>query len=99
MPFPVPNLDNRTFQGIVDELKQRIPLYCPEWTDHNVSDPGVTLIELFAYVVEQMLYRMNQIPEQHYCSLQSGWVSSGGSLRQRGQTWDFGFLALQKVHC
>ena len=66
MPFPVPNLDNRTFQGIVDELKQRIPLYCPEWTDHNVSDPGVTLIELFAYVVEQMLYRMNQIPEQHY---------------------------------
>lgn len=59
-------LDDLTFQNIVDELKSRIPRYCPEWTDHNVSDPGVTLIELFAYMAEQLLYRMNQIPALHY---------------------------------
>ena len=59
-------LDDLTFQNIVDELKSRIPRYCPEWTDHNVSDPGVTLIELFAYMAEQLLYRMNQMPALHY---------------------------------
>lgn len=66
MPFDKPSLDDRQFQDIVDELKKRIPLYCPEWTDHNVSDPGVTLIELFAYMMEQVLYRMNQLPLRHY---------------------------------
>lgn len=66
MSFEAPNLDDRKFQDIVDELKLRIPLYCPEWTDHNVSDPGVTLIELFAYMAEQLLFRMNQIPNLHY---------------------------------
>lgn len=66
MRFEEPKLDNRNFQEIVDELKRRIPLYCPEWTDHNVSDPGVTLIELFGYVAEQLLYSMNQVPALHY---------------------------------
>ena len=66
MPLAAPQLDDRKFQDIVDELKKRIPRYCPEWTDHNVSDPGVTLIELFSHVAEQMLYRMNQVPRLHY---------------------------------
>src|SRR4029453_15194378 len=39
---------------------------CPEWTDHNVSDPGVTLIEAFATMVDQLLYRLNQVPDRHY---------------------------------
>lgn len=66
MPLEIPNLDDRKFQDLVDEMKRRIPLYCPEWTDHNVSDPGVTLIELFAWAIEQLIYRANQIPEFHY---------------------------------
>src|ERR687886_152735 len=64
MSLPKPNLDDRTFQDIVDEAKRLIPTYCPEWTDHNVSDPGVTLIELFAWMVEMMLFRLNQLPEK-----------------------------------
>ncbi len=63
------NLDDRTFQGIVDEAKKKINLYCPEWTDHNVSDPGVTLIELFAWMMEAALYRLNQVPDKHYVKL------------------------------
>jgi hypothetical protein len=66
MLLRTPHLDDRRFQDIVDELKSRIPLYCPEWTDHNVSDPGVTLIELFAYLAEQLIFRMNQVPDLHY---------------------------------
>ena len=63
MSLPTPELDDRRFQDIVDEAKRRINRLCPEWTDHNVSDPGVALIELFAWMTEMTLYRLNQIPE------------------------------------
>jgi len=66
MPLPDPQLDDRRFQDIVNEAKSLIPRYCPEWTDHNVSDPGVTLIELFAYMTDMVLYRMNRVPEKSY---------------------------------
>ncbi|HMO59586.1 MAG TPA: putative baseplate assembly protein, partial [Roseiflexaceae bacterium] len=66
MPLPMPNLDDRHFQDLVDEAKRRIPHYCPEWTDHNVHDPGVTLIELFAGIVDTLLYRVNRVPEKNY---------------------------------
>lgn len=69
MPLPMRPLDDRSFQDLVDEAKKRIPLYCPEWTDHNVSDPGVTLIELFAWMVDILLYRLNQVPDRHYIKL------------------------------
>jgi predicted phage baseplate assembly protein len=69
MSLPVPKLDDRTFQSLVDEAKARIPQYCPEWTDHNVSDPGVTLIELFAWMTELLLYRVNQVPDKVYTRL------------------------------
>ncbi len=65
MALPTPKLDDRSFQQIVDEAKKRIPHYTREWTDHNVSDPGVTLIELFAWMTETILYRVNQVPDLH----------------------------------
>jgi predicted phage baseplate assembly protein len=66
MPLPTPRLDDRRFQDIVDQAKSLIPRYCPEWTDHNVSDPGVALIELFAWMTDMLLYRVNQVPEKMY---------------------------------
>ena len=66
MGIPTIKLDERTFQDFVDEAKLRIPRYCPEWTNHNVSDPGVTLIELFAYMIDQLLYQVNRVPEKNY---------------------------------
>jgi len=66
MVLPTPKLDDRTFQDLVNETKRLIPRYCPEWTDHNVSDPGVTMIELFAYMVDLLLYRINRVPERNY---------------------------------
>lgn len=66
MSLPTPNLDDRHFQDIVDEAKRLIPRYCPEWTDHNVSDPGIALIELFAWMTESLLYRVNQVPDKLY---------------------------------
>jgi len=66
MTLPVPTLDDRTAQDIVDEAKRRIPRHCPEWTDHNVSDPGIALVELFAWMTEMIIYRLNQVPDRLY---------------------------------
>lgn len=66
MALPEYNLDDRRFQDLVDECKRLIPKYCPEWTDHNLSDPGVTLIELFAWMSEQIIFRLNKVPEKSY---------------------------------
>ena len=50
MPLPAPNLDDRRFQDLVDDAKRLVQQRCPAWTDHNVHDPGVTLIETFATI-------------------------------------------------
>ena len=50
MPLPAPHLDDRRFQDLVDDAKRLMQRRCPEWTDHNVSDPGITLIETFAWM-------------------------------------------------
>ena len=66
MTLPVPNLDDRRFQDLVDEAKRMVQQRCPEWTDHNVSDPGVTLIETFAWMTDQLVYRLNRVPDRLY---------------------------------
>ncbi len=66
MTLQAPNLDDRKFQDIVSEARSKIPLYCPRWTDYNLSDPGVTLIELFAWMVDMLLYRLNRVPDKNY---------------------------------
>ncbi|PSN13214.1 putative baseplate assembly protein [filamentous cyanobacterium CCT1] len=64
--LPKANLDDRTFDDLVQECMLRIPRYCPEWTNHNPGDPGITLIELFAWMTDQMLMRFNQVPRRNY---------------------------------
>ncbi|MBZ0303571.1 MAG: hypothetical protein K8J31_27780 [Anaerolineae bacterium] len=66
MPIPVPSLDDRTFDDLVEEARALIPLYAPEWTNHNPSDPGITLIELFAWLAEMLIYRADQVTDEHY---------------------------------
>lgn len=66
--LPKSNLDDRTFKDLVDECLLRIPRYCPEWTNYNPSDPGMTLIELFAWLTDQSLMRFNQVPRRNYVS-------------------------------
>jgi predicted phage baseplate assembly protein len=59
-------LDLRSFDAIFEEAKRLIPKYCPEWTDHNTSDPGITLIELFAWMTDMILYQVNRVPDEMY---------------------------------
>jgi predicted phage baseplate assembly protein len=64
--LPAPDLDDRRFQQLVDDAKRLIAARCPEWSDHNVSDPGVTLIEAFAFMVDELHYRLNRVPDRLY---------------------------------
>lgn len=66
MPLEDPQLDDRNFEQLFRELRLRIPRYTREWTNFNDSDPGITLLQLFAWLSELMLFRMNQIPLKNY---------------------------------
>lgn len=64
MALPLINLDDKTFEELVQEARKQIPIYAPTWTDHNIHDPGITFIELFALLTEIMLYRQDKVPDE-----------------------------------
>ena len=66
MPLQAPNLDDRSFDDLVAAARQRIAAASPEWTDLSPGDPGMTLVEVFAYLAETMIYRLNRVPEKLY---------------------------------
>ncbi len=66
MPIKLPNLDTKTYKDISDEMIASIPKYTNLWTNHNPSDPGITILELIAWVEETTLYRINRIPDESY---------------------------------
>lgn len=66
MSLRVPKLDDRTFDDLVAEAKRQVRERCPAWTDLSPGDPGTTLLELYAFLTEVMLYRINRLPEKAY---------------------------------
>jgi len=64
MTLPLPNLDDRRWIDLVEEGRSLIPFYAPEWTDHNIHDPGITILELFAAIAEMDIYQLNRIPRE-----------------------------------
>jgi hypothetical protein len=62
MPIPLPNLDDWTFADLTAEARAMIPTLAPAWTDHNPSDPGITLVELLAWLTEMLMYQVDQVP-------------------------------------
>jgi len=65
MPITSPLIDDRRFTQLVDDTLARARVHSPEWTNFNQSDPGVTLVQLFAFLTESLLYRANLIPERN----------------------------------
>ena len=62
--FPV--IDDRSFTDLVAEARSRIPRYTSEWTDLNDNDPGMALVQLFAWMTELQIFRLGQVPELNY---------------------------------
>jgi hypothetical protein len=48
-------LDERDYAELRKQLITPIPVHDPEWTDFNQSDPGVTLVQLFAFLADSLL--------------------------------------------
>jgi predicted phage baseplate assembly protein len=65
MSLEVPRLDDRDFAAILEDARKRIPVYAPGWTDHNVHDPGITFVELFAWLAEAYGYQLDQVTDAH----------------------------------
>lgn len=66
MPIQLPDLDNKTFDDLMKEMIASIPKYTKEWTNFNPSDPGITILELLAWISEALIYRINIVPEESY---------------------------------
>jgi Baseplate J-like protein len=65
MPLVEPKIDDRSYEQLLNEARARIPVHNPEWTNFNDSDPGITLLQLFAFMTESLLYRSNLIPQRN----------------------------------
>ncbi|MBK8814432.1 MAG: putative baseplate assembly protein [Methylococcaceae bacterium] len=66
MPIQLPVLDDRNFEQLLEEAKRRIPTFTPEWTNFGGdSDPGITFVQLFAFLTDTLLYRANFISERN----------------------------------
>ena len=63
------NLDDQTYEEIVQAAEGRLPWLCPVWTDHNAHDPGITILELMAWYKELQQYHMNQFADELRCKL------------------------------
>ncbi len=66
MPLVVPNLDDKNFDQFFDEAQAALPSYSPEWTEYNLSDPGITIVELFAWLSDINMYRLNYVGSRHH---------------------------------
>lgn len=66
MPIQLPELADKTYKDIMDEMLVSIPKYSDTWTNYNPSDPGITILELLSWIAEITLYRINRIPEESY---------------------------------
>jgi hypothetical protein len=68
MSLQLPNLDDRSYEDLVEEALALIPTHAPQWTNHNPSDPGITLVELFAFLTEAIIYRLNRVTSRNILS-------------------------------
>ena len=98
MSLPTPNLDDRAFQDFVDEGKRLLQRRAPEWTDNNVADPGITLIETFAYMVDQLVFRLNQVPDLHYIKFLELLIQCGADTNVRTSTQGYDHRNFTKLN-
>jgi hypothetical protein len=66
MTLETPALDTRDFESLVSDARAFIEQHAPSWTDLSEGDPGIVLVELFAYLTDIMIYRLNALPRKAY---------------------------------
>ena len=58
-------LDNQSFDEIIQQAQKQISLLTSDWTNYNPSDPGITLLELFSWYKEVQQYHLNALSREH----------------------------------
>lgn len=64
--LPIPIIDDRRFQDILDQVLRLVEQRCPEWTPWEPGDPGIAVLEAFAFMFDNLLYKLNQVPDAMY---------------------------------
>ena len=59
VPTSTADLFDKVFLAQLESLAKR---FVPEWTDYNGRDPGITLLNLSAWLTEMVLYRTGRTP-------------------------------------
>jgi hypothetical protein len=86
-----PNLFDKRFQDLMQIGRALLPWRAPDWTDHNAHDPGITLMELLAWVAEAQLYALGHVRRDEraaYAALLG--LAPGGTQGARGLIWPDG---------
>ena len=65
MGLQIPDLDDRTFEELLTDARNRIPVHSDDWTDHNLSDPGITMLEVLVWVAESDIYELDRLTDRH----------------------------------
>lgn len=65
MALNVPDLDDRTFEDLLADARKQIPVHDENWTDHNASDPGITILELLTWLAETYNYQLDRVTDEH----------------------------------
>lgn len=86
MPLSLPNLDDLRWEDLTKEGRALIPAWAPEWTNHNPSDPGITLMELLAYFGERLMYQLNRVGDKNYVQFLQ--LINGPDWKQHGTLAD-----------
>ena len=66
MGLNIPNLDIKNFEQLMEETLAKLPAFSDSWTEYNTSDPGITIIELLAWITDVNSYRLNRLGKEQY---------------------------------
>lgn len=64
----VPPIDytSRDFEAISQDMVRAIPFFAPEWTDHNLSDFGIVLQRLLAFVADNLHFYIDRAANEAF---------------------------------
>ena len=97
MTLPIPNLDERDYESLMKEALARIPTFTPEWTNFNDSDPGMTLVQLHAWLTETLLYQVNRLPDLAFVNFLNLLGTTPAPARAAATDLTFRFADLDQV--
>ena len=84
----------KDYQGFRRLMLDRLSLLAPEWTERAAADVGITLVELLAYVADELSYRQDAVATEAYLDDAPGRVS----LRRHARLVDYrGARRLQRA--